>query len=76
MTLLCMAESYRHSAGLLQLRIRELKEQAKAAGPAEKTNLEQRIRDLSVMYRETRETAMFLERYYVRRCTANGRRKV
>lgn len=67
MTLLRMAASYRHSADLLRLRIIALKEQEKDAAPAEQKRLEQRIRELSIMYRETRATALVLERYYDRR---------
>lgn len=76
MTLLCMAASYRHSADLIRLRIIALKEEAQTAEPAEKSKLEQRIRDLNVLYRETRQTALFLERYYDRRYHANGRHKI
>ena len=64
MTLLRMAASYRHSADLIRVRIIALKDAAKTAGPAEKSQLEQRIRDLNILYRETRETALVLERYY------------
>ena len=42
----------------------------------EKAKLEQRIRDLSSLYRDTQETARFLERYYDRRYHAHGRRKL
>lgn len=68
MTLQAMAASYHHSADLLMKRIRELKAQAKSQEGPEKTaeaaELEHRIRDLSIMYRETRSTAQALERYY------------
>lgn len=67
MTLLRMAASYRHSGDLIRLRIYALKDAAKTADPVEKAKLEQRIRDLSVMYRDTREIAKVLERYYDRR---------
>lgn len=76
MTLLRMAASYRHSADLIRLRIIALKEEAKTAPPAEKSRLEQRIRDLNILYRETRQTARFLEHYYDRRYHAYGRRKI
>ncbi len=76
MTVRSMAESYWQSAGLLHARIRELRDQSKTAGPVEKTKLEQRIRDLNSMYRETKETAAFLERYYDRRYHDNGRSEV
>ncbi|RAZ00900.1 hypothetical protein DK853_54500, partial [Klebsiella oxytoca] len=51
MTLLRMAASYRHSADLIRVRIIALKDAAKTAGPAEKSQLEQRIRDLNILYR-------------------------
>lgn len=74
MTLLRMATSYRHSADLIRLRIIALKDEAKTAPPAEKSKLEQRVRDLNVLYRETTSTALVLERYYDRRYHAYGRR--
>ena len=76
MTLLRMAASYRHMSDLIRVRIIALKDAAKTAGPAEKSQLEQRIRDLNILYRETRETALVLERYYDRRYHAHGRRKL
>ena len=72
MTLLRMAAGYRHSADLLRLRIVALKEQLREASPEEKARLEQRIRDLQTLHRETRETALVLERYYDRRYHRNG----
>lgn len=74
MTLIRMAASYRHSAELLRLRIVALRDQARTAPQAERSRLEQRIRELGVLYRETRATALFLERYYDRRYHANDRR--
>ena len=44
-----------------------LRDQAKTAEPEEKSRLEQRVRDLNTLLRETRETALVLERYYTRR---------
>ena len=67
MTLLHMAASYRHSGELIRLRIIALKDQARSAEPEERRQLEQRIKDLNTLYRETRETAVILERYYDRR---------
>ena len=67
MTLLRMAASYRQSCELLRLRIIELRDRAKTADPAERARLEQRIKDLNTLLRETRETALVLERYYARR---------
>ena len=74
MTLARMAESYRHSAQLLRERIKELREAEKTASPAEKSKLGQRIKDLSTLYRETQETARYLEHYYDRRGRRHGRR--
>ncbi|MCI9036168.1 MAG: hypothetical protein HFF80_00225 [Oscillospiraceae bacterium] len=67
MTLMHMAASYRHSGELIRLRIIALKDQARSAEPEERRQLEQRIKDLNTLYRETRETAVILERYYDRR---------
>ncbi len=74
MTLLRMAASYRRSAELIRLRIIALKDEARTAPPEERSRLEQRVRDLNVLYRETQSTALVLERYYDRRYHAHGRR--
>lgn len=73
MTLARMAASYRHSAQLLRERIKELREAEKTADPVEQSKLGQRIKDLSALYRETQETARYLEHYYDRR-RRHGRR--
>ena len=73
MTLLRMAASYRHSGELIRLRILAPREEAKAAGGDERGQLEQRIRDLTALYRDTREIALVLERYYDRRYHKNER---
>ena len=73
MTLLRMAVSYRRSGELIRLRIAALREAAKTADPEEKNRLEQRVRDLSALYRETREIALVLERYYDKRYHKNER---
>ena len=73
MTLLRLAASYRHSGELIRLRILALREEAKAAGGDERGQLEQRIRDLTALYRDTREIALVLERYYDRRYHKNER---
>lgn len=67
MTLMHMAASYRHSGDLIRLRIIALKDQARSAEPEERRQLERRIKELNTLYRETRETAVILERYYDRR---------
>ncbi len=73
MTLLRMAANYRQSADLIRLRIVALKEALRTAEPEEKSRLEQRIRDLKVLHRDTREVALVLERYYDRRYHRNER---
>lgn len=75
MTLTRMAVSYRHSCELLRGRINELKERARTAEPAEKSRLEQRMKDLNTLLRETRETAVVLERYYSRRYYGRQKRR-
>src|SRR5699024_7478650 len=57
-TLLRMAASYRQSGDLIRLRIIALRDAAKASDdPDERSRLEQRIRDLNALYRDTREIA-------------------
>ena len=73
MTLLRMAASYRHSRDLIRVRIIALKDAAKTAPPEEKIQLERRIKDLNTLYRETREAALVMERYYDRRYHKHGR---
>lgn len=73
MTLGDMAVEYRRSAWLLRERIRQLKEAEKTAEAEEKSGLERRIKDLTVLCRETGETAWLLEHYYDRR-GRHGRR--
>ena len=69
MTLLRMAAGYRQSAEMIRLRIISLKDEARRAQPTERTRLEQRIRELKVLRRDTQE----LERYYDRRYHKNDR---
>lgn len=71
-----MAASYRHSGDLIRLRIIALKDAARDASPEERAQLERRIKELNTLYRETRETALVLERYYDRRCRRNGRHRL
>ena len=74
MTLLRMAASYRQSADLLRVRIIGLKDElARTEDPKERGRLEQRIKDLNTLYRETREAALVMERYYDRRYHKHGR---
>lgn len=67
MTLLRMAASYRQSGNMIRLRIVALREAAREAEPSERSRLEQRIRELNILYRDTCATARVLERYYDRR---------
>ncbi len=69
MTLRQMAGEYRKSADLIHLRIIALKDEASRASGPEHGSLMQRIHELQAMYRQTRELAVVLERYY------QGRRK-
>lgn len=74
MTLLRMAVDYRQSGELIRLRIAALKEaQQQTDDMDEKLRYEGRIRDLSAMYRDTREVALVLERYYDRGYHRNER---
>ena len=74
MTLLRMAVDYRQSGELIRLRIAALKDAQKQTDDMEeKRRYEARIRDLSALYRETREVALVLERYYDRRYHRNER---
>lgn len=73
MTLLRMAASYRQGGELIRLRIAALREAARTAEAEEKRQLELRIRELSALYRETREIALVLERYYDRRYHSDER---
>ena len=50
-----------------------LKDEARRAQPTERTRLEQRIRELKVLRRDTQEIALVLERYYDRRYHKNDR---
>lgn len=74
MTLLRMAADYRRSGDLIRLRIAALKEaQKQTRDPQEKDQYETRIQELSAMYRDIREVALVLERYYDRRYHGNER---
>ena len=73
MKLLHMAAGYRHSAAMIRLRIIDLRDEAQHAQPEQRAQLEQRIRDLRTLQRETQETALVLERYYDRGYHKNER---
>ena len=74
LTLQEMSVEYRAQANVLQERIRSLEEarsQAKTQG--ERAQLSSRIWDLQVIWRETRDLAVLLERYYERGYRRNAR---
>ena len=74
MTLMHMAASYRRGGELIRLRIIALQDAIRETeDPEEKRRYEQRIKDLSTFYRESREVALVLERYYDRRYHKNER---
>ena len=67
MTLLEMAEEYRANAAVLRERRNLLREELKKSDdPVTRQALERRIRDLNQLYREGREVALVMERYYER----------
>lgn len=72
MTLLELSVEYRAQARVLQGRIRELRQQQNE-DPDQKDRLEGRIWILSAIWRETRDQAVLLERYYERGYRRNGR---
>lgn len=74
MTLREMSVEYRAQVQVLRDRIQEL-EQARAASgdPGERSRLEGRIHLLTTIWRETRDQAVLLERYYERGYRRNGR---
>ncbi len=74
MTLLELSVSYRDSAELLQVRIRELRAAAREAETAEEArSLLRRVSALLPLLRETRELADLTAHYYDRRYRRNGR---
>ena len=74
MTLREMAKVYRANNELLRLRLRDLRQAVKSSGDEEeRAQLKRRIADLTPIYREGRETAALLERYYVRRRKRHGK---
>ena len=67
MTLLEMSVEYQEHAGLLKLRIGQLRTiQGRTPDPQARACLDERIRVLTVMWREARELAIFTQRYYDR----------
>ena len=74
MTLQEMAAEYRRNCALIRGRMGELKQAMQSAGdPLEAQLLRQRVKDLTALYREGREIALHMERYYDRRYHKNGK---
>lgn len=74
MTLLELSVSYRDSAELLRVRIRELRRAAREAETTEEARcLQRRVNALLPLLRETRELADLTAHYYDRRYRGNGR---
>ena len=74
MTLQEMAVEYRAQARALRTRMGELEEAAAQTEDAdERGRLEGRVYLLASMWRETRDLAVLLERYYERGYRRNGR---
>ena len=72
MTLTEMAVEYRLNCALLKERMGQLKRAMQAeANPLEAQLLQRRIADLTALYREGREIALHMERYYDRRYYKN-----
>jgi hypothetical protein len=65
MKLASMAKAYRRSGDLAWQRVKELRQKAQEVTDEEELKaLEERIRILRGIYRDTQETARILERYY------------
>lgn len=72
-----IAVDYRHSARLLEERIRQLKRELSGTQDRlERIRLEARIEMLTAMFRETRDVAVVCERYYERGYCRNGKYKI
>lgn len=67
MTLMNMAAEYRHNALALRARIGTLRgREREVTDPEERRLLEERIKTLETMWREARDIAVLMERYYDR----------
>ena len=65
MTISELAEEYSRSAALVRQRITELERDLEGTEDEElRLRLDRRIRPLRAMFRETRQVARYLERYY------------
>ena len=73
MTLREMAQVYRANNEPVRLRLRELRLAVRLSrDEVERAQLKRRIADLTPIYREGRETAAYLERYYAGRRRQHG----
>ena len=74
MTLKEMAAEYRRNCVLLKERMGQLKQDAQTEqDPAAAQLLRRRLADLTALYREGREVALHMERYYDRRYYKDGK---
>lgn len=73
MTLTEMAVEYREHARLLRERIKALESEKKEMEEGPRLALEGRIRMLETMWREARDQAVLLERYYERGYRRNAK---
>lgn len=74
MTLLEMAAEYRRNCALLKERMDLLRRGlAGEEDPAALQALRRRLEELTVLYREGREVALHMERYYDRRYYKDGK---
>ncbi len=73
LTLKEMAQVYRANNALLRARMSELRTALRTSrDDAEREQLKQRVSVLNTIYREGRETAVYMERYYVGRRRRHG----
>lgn len=72
MTLLELSKEYRASAEALKKRIGELRALSPGEG-GDRAILDERIKMLTVMWRESRDLAVLTARYYERGYRRNGR---
>lgn len=73
MTLIELSIEYRSHAQCLQERIKELKACFPDVEQEQRSQMEERIRLLSAMWREARDLALVMERYYDRGYRKNVR---
>lgn len=73
MTLIELSKEYRLSAEALKGRISQLRAGYPLVPERERARMDERIRVLNTMWRETRDLAVLCERYYERGYRRNGR---